>query len=132
MKKSIRFIFSSLFFLSACGSTPTAAPANPPVDIAATALVAAKTSIAETQAALPTKTETPIPTPTEIPFFLTATVWAKDARVPIINYHQFAPNTSLRSTDHKIRKRDFLDGLEALNQAGFTLIHLEDWINGDL
>ncbi|MBT6059998.1 MAG: hypothetical protein HOG55_02245, partial [Anaerolineae bacterium] len=47
-------------------------------------------------------------------------------------YHQFAPNTSLRSTDHKIRKRDFLDGLEALNQAGFTLIHLEDWINGDL
>jgi len=110
-------------------------PAEPtaiPVDIEAMAFEIAKTSIAKTQATIPTKTETPIPTPTEIPFFLDALIWVEDARVPIINYHQFAPNTSKQSTDHKIRMEDFIAGLDALNQAGFTLIHLEDWIKGDL
>ncbi len=130
MKKQIIFVISVLL-LTACNTTPTA-PTDIPVDIEATALSVAKTSIVETQAAIPTETETPIPTATEVPFFLNATVWTEDARVPIINYHQFAPNTSKKSTDHKIRMEDFVAGLDQLNQAGFTLIHLEDWINGDL
>ena len=133
MRASKKLIISTLLvttLLSACSATSVAAPTSPPVDTGATAISMASTMAAETMAAFPT--ETPIPTPTEIPFYLTANIWAEEPRVPIINYHQFAPNTSLRSTDHKIRKRDFLDGLEALNQAGFTLIHLEDWINGDL
>lgn len=130
MKNLINFIFGSILFLSACSATPTPAPTSPPVDIEATAISMAYTMAAETMAALPT--ETPIPTPTETPFFLTATIWAEDARVPIINYHQFAPDTSKQSTDHKIRMEDFIAGMDALNQAGFTLIHLEDWINGDL
>jgi len=131
MKKHLLlFFFILTLTLSACSTTPAAAPVSLPVDTGATAVSMASTMAAETMAAIPT--ETTIPTPTEIPFYLTAHIWAEEPRVPIINYHQFAPNTSLRSTDHKIRKRDFLDGLEALNQAGFTLIHLEDWINGDL
>ena len=129
-KHTILILFAIL--LAACNATSTTTPADITVDIEATALSVAKTSIVETQAAIPTETETPIPTATEIPFFLNATVWAEEARVPIINYHQFAPNTSKKSTDHKIRMEDFVAGLDALNQAGFTLIHLEDWINGDL
>jgi len=130
MKKLFILIISTLL-LTACNATP-ATPTTIPVDIEATALVEAKTSIAKTQAAIPTETETPIPTATKVPFFLNAIVWAEDARVPIINYHQFAPNTSEKSTDHKIRMEDFVAGMDALNQAGFTLIHLEDWIKGDL
>ena len=130
MKYFGQLIIGLFLLLSACSASPTAAPTSPPVDIEATALAMAYTMAAETMAAAPT--ETPIPTPTEIPFFLTAAIWTQDARVPIINYHQFAPNSSKQSTDHKIRKNDFKDGMEALNQAGFTLIHLEDWINGDL
>lgn len=130
MKNSVKYILSLVLFLSACSQTPTSAPLSPPIDIEATALAMAYTMAAETMAAV--RTETPIPTPTEIPFFLTATIWSEDARVPIINYHQFAPNSSEKSTDHKIRMEDFIDGMDALNQAGFTLIHLEDWINGDL
>ena len=130
MKKQTIFILFALL-LTACNATP-AAPTAIPVNIEATALSVAMTSIVETQAAIPTETLTPIPTATEIPFFLTATIWMEDARVPIINYHQFAPNTSEKSTDHKIRMEDFTAGMDALNQAGFTLIHLEDWIKGDL
>ena len=130
MKKHMLITFTILL-LAACSTVPTA-PTGIPIDIHATALSVAKTSIVETQAAMPTETETPIPTPTEIPFFLNATIWREDARVPVINYHQFAPNTSKKSTDHKIRMEDFVAGLDQLNQAGFTLIHLEDWIKGDL
>ena len=133
MQKTVKFIISILLLsINACNTAPPAEPTSPPVDIAETALVAAKTSIAETQIAIPTETATPIPTATEVPIFLEAIVWAEDARVPIINYHQFAPNTSQKSTDHKIRMEDFVAGLDQLNQAGFTLIHLEDWIKGDL
>ncbi len=129
MKKTL--IFLSLLLLTACSTTPTE-PTAIPVDIEATALSVAQTSVAQTQVAIPTETATPIPTATEVPVFLEAIVWAEDARVPIINYHQFAPNTSENSTDHKIRMEDFVAGLDQLNQAGFTLIHLEDWIKGDL
>ena len=52
--------------------------------------------------------------------------------MPIINYHQFAPNTSKKSTDHKIRMEDFIAGMDALNQAGYVPIALEDWLKGDL
>ena len=132
MKLPVKLIITILLFtafLSACNATPDT-PTAPPIDIGATAVSMASTMAAETMVAFPT--ETAIPTPTEIPFYLTANIWAEDARVPIINYHQFAPNTSKQSTDHKIRMEDFIAGMDALNQAGFVPIHLEDWIKGDL
>ncbi|MBT3336444.1 MAG: hypothetical protein HN855_13990 [Anaerolineae bacterium] len=123
-------LFLFALIISACGSTTPALPTALPIDVGATTVSMASTMAAQTMAAIPT--ETIIPTPTEVPFYLAANIWAEDARVPIINYHQFAPNTSEKSTDHKIRMEDFVIGLDALNQAGFTLIHLEDWIKGDL
>lgn len=133
MKKNSQsmIIFTLLaLFAGACGPSAPAEPTAPPIDIEATARSIASTGAAATMAAIPT--ETAIPTATETPFYLSAHIWAEEARVPIINYHQFAPNTSEKSTDHKIRMEDFIAGLDALNQAGFTLIHLEDWIKGDL
>ena len=132
MKLPAKLIITILLFttfLNACNATPDT-PATPPIDIGATAVSMASTMAAETMVAFPT--ETAISTPTEIAFYLTANIWAEDARVPIINYHQFAPNTSKQSTDHKIRMEDFIAGMDALNQAGFVPIHLEDWIKGDL
>lgn len=133
MKKNTRFIiiFTLLaLFATACGGSSPAEPTAPPIDIEATALSIASTGAAATMAAIPT--ETAMPTATEVPFYLNAQVWAEEPRVPIINYHQFAPNTSKRSTDHKIRMEDFIAGMDALNQAGFVPIDLEDWIKGDL
>ena len=135
MKKKTQFIVISLaitLLVGACGTSPTALPTVVPVDIEATALAVAETSIAETQQALPTETATPVPTATDAPIYLDASIWAQEARVPIINYHQFAPNTSKQSTDHKIRMEDFIAGMDALNQAGFVPIALEDWLKGDL
>lgn len=133
MKKNSQYviIFTLLaFFVSACGAAVPAKPTAPPIDVNATAISMASTMAVQTMAAIPT--ETLIPTPTETPFYLSASVWAQEARVPIINYHQFAPNTSANSTDHKIRMEDFIAGMDALNQAGFVPIALEDWLKGDL
>jgi hypothetical protein len=47
-------------------------------------------------------------------------------------WHQFAANHAKRSTYMKTRLEDFARQLDALNQAGFTLINLEDWLNGDV
>ena len=134
MKNSLKFIVILIgiaAFLSACGATSTdIAPATSTVDVQATANAMVATMAAQTMQAIPT--ETPIPTPTEVPFYLTATIWTKDPRVPIINFHQFAPNTSEHSTDHKVRFEDFWSYMDQLNQAGYTLIAVEDWIGGDI
>ncbi len=133
MRKSLQlivFFLSIALFISACGTTTPVAPTDAPIDANATALAMAATMAVETMAAIPTATI--VPTPTEVPFYLNANIWAEEARVPIINYHQFAPNTSKQSTDHKIRMEDFINGMDALNQAGFVPIALEDWLKGDL
>ena len=134
MKKRFQFIViltAIALLASACGTAPANPPTTEPIDVSGTALALAQTSIAETAQAVP-PTDTPIPTPTDVPYYLTAHIWAEEPRVPIINYHQFAPNTSKQSTDHKIRMEDFIAGMDALNQAGFAPIALEDWIKGDL
>ncbi len=133
MHKKLKLTVILLTFILLTNACAGAAPATPtalPVDTGATAVSMASTMAAETMAAVPT--ETVVPTPTETPFYLTASIWAEEPHVPIINYHQFAPNTSEKSTDHKIRHEDFIAGMDALNQAGFVPIHLEDWIKGDL
>ena len=63
-----------VLFISACGASPQAAPTLDPADLQSTAVAAALTLLAETQAALPTATPPPpTATLTETPAF-TATI----------------------------------------------------------
>ncbi len=66
MKNLIYILIASIFLLTACGSAPE--PTMSPEDVQGTAVAAAWTIVAETQAAIPTNTpipptETPPPTP---------------------------------------------------------------------
>jgi len=66
MKKMITFMFVGIFLLTACGPEPE--PTMSAADVQGTAVAAAWTMVAETQAAIPTATpipptETPSPTP---------------------------------------------------------------------
>jgi hypothetical protein len=73
MKKFFTILLASLFLLSACGPEPE--PTMSAADVQASAVAAAWTMVAETQAAIPTATtipptNTPLPTlpPTSTPF----------------------------------------------------------------
>ena len=66
MKKLLITVLASIVLISACGPEP--APTMSPEDVQGTAVAAAWTMVAETQAAIPTATpvpptETPLPTP---------------------------------------------------------------------
>ena len=66
MNKTITFLLASIFLLTACGPEPE--PTMSAADVQGTAVAAAWTMVAETQAAIPTATpipptETPLPTP---------------------------------------------------------------------
>ncbi|MCX6056002.1 MAG: hypothetical protein NTZ74_14025 [Chloroflexi bacterium] len=94
-------------------------------------LIATKTPT-PTLTLVPTITPTPtqVPTPTEIPFFLNATVWSGDLKVPILIYHRFIADSAEKSTATKMRYQDFENQLELLYQNGFQLISLKDWLSG--
>jgi hypothetical protein len=85
-----------------------------------------------TATATVTSIPTDIPTPTAVPYYINATVWTEEPRVPMLAYHQLAPDTSEYSTGHKVRVSDLRAQLESLNEAGFTLVAVEDWINGNI
>ena len=77
---------------------------------------------------------TPMPTiaPTLVPeFFTEATVFTGDPYVPILIFHQFAADRAPYSTESKVRFSDFQNELSELNQAGFTLIPVQNWLRGD-
>lgn len=80
----------------------------------------------------PTLPATLVPSPTPKPYYLEVTVWTEEPRVPMLAYHQLAPDTSEYSTGHKVRVSDLRVQLEGLYLAGFTLVSVEDWINGDI
>lgn len=68
MKKLLIIIFASIFLISACGPAPE--PTMSAEDVQGTAVAAAWTMVAETQAALPTATPIPptnTPAPTPLP-----------------------------------------------------------------
>jgi hypothetical protein len=47
-------------------------------------------------------------------------------------YHQLASDVAPFSTGHKVRASDLRAQLEGLNDAGFTLVAVEDWISGNI
>ncbi|MBN2045881.1 MAG: hypothetical protein JW757_12730 [Anaerolineales bacterium] len=84
-----------------------------------------------TNTPLPTATSTP--TPTAIPSTpLTAMVWEQDPFTVVLTYHQFAANHAKRSTALKVRFEDFEHQLNQLYEAGFSLVTLEDWLEGKI
>lgn len=120
MKLKLTLLLLTLsLFASACGVNVSAALA--PVS---------------TATSIPTATVTPfptdVPTPTAVPYYISATVWTEEPRVPMLAYHQLAPDTSEYSTGHKVRVSDLRDQLKSLDEAGFTLVAVDDWINGNV
>ena len=83
---------------------------------------------------LPTRTPTPTSTatPTPEPYYLEATVWTSEPRVPILIYHRFLPDHYEFSTNVKMRLGDFRAHLESLYTSDYTLISLSDWLTGNL
>lgn len=85
-----------------------------------------------TQTPLPTQTSTPTmtPTATDIPFYLDATVWDSNLKVPILIYHQFVPD-DMNTTATKMRFADFKEELQMFYDNGFSLIPLKGWLEGN-
>jgi len=63
---------------------------------------------------------------------LVATVWEEEPRLPILNYHQFSPESARFSTAMKTRLPDLQAHLQSLYDSGYSLVSLEDWLKGDL
>ena len=81
--------------------------------------------------ATPTQTPTPTPTPTPLPATsVSATVWENDPFAVVLTYHQFAENHAPSSNSVKVRYEDWGIQLQALYDAGYSLVSLEDWMKG--
>ncbi|MFN2145635.1 MAG: hypothetical protein ACK2T7_09810 [Anaerolineales bacterium] len=90
-----------------------------------------ETPVPPTSTPLPTETSTP--TPTAVPTTpLSATVWEEDPFTVVLTYHQFADNSAKQSKSLKVRFEDFESELEQLYNAGFSLVSLEDWLQGKI
>ena len=70
-------------------------------------------------------------TPAE-PVQLTATVWEDLPKVPILMYHRFNPNPGVYVNNYTTNLADFDWHLRALYEAGFSLISLNDWLQGNI
>ena len=98
------------------------------------AVTTATTTAAYT--AVPSDTVTPTftvtPTATQEPVYLQAVLWEEDPYTPILNYHRFIPDRHPYSSGTKLRLSDFWSQLERLHAAGYSLISLDAYMNGDL
>ncbi|MGD0575677.1 MAG: hypothetical protein ABSB61_10000 [Anaerolineales bacterium] len=111
---------------------------------ASQAMITPSAAINPTMTALPTLSPAPsltptvnpastnTPSPTSLPLYLPATVWPEDPEVAVLVYHRFLPDTAPYSTTTKMRLKDFRIHLQRLYDAGYSLIPLEDWLNGNL
>jgi hypothetical protein len=119
------FIASSL--LTACTPPQTAEPT------ATTRSSTHTPAASDTPSATSTVTAPPAThTPDVERFPLEATVWTETPNVPILTYHQFAPNYAEVSTAVKTRLEDFRAHLQSLYDHGYSLVPLEAWLEGDL
>ena len=122
MKIHLTFILLILALIaSACNGRALAAPVS-----------TATAAPSPLPTGTPVPSPTPIPSPTIQPFYLKATVWTAEPHVPVLTYHQFAPDISKSSNARKVRLSDFRAQLESLDKAGYTLVAVDQWINGDV
>lgn len=86
---------------------------------------------------LPTPTEpapspTPLPSPTAVPIILEAVVWETDPVIPILNYHRFTPNFWDETSGMVRYLGDLQADLQSFYDSGYTLISLDDLLNGNI
>jgi hypothetical protein len=85
---------------------------------------------------LPSPTSTPIVVPTQTttptPDIINALVWRDNLQVPVILYHRFLPVGAKESSKTKMRLEDFQDQIQALYDAGYSLVPMEKWLAGDI
>lgn len=117
---------------------PTASPAGgqrgtvTPAPLLPSAPTARPSPAPSITPAIPATTTT-VPSSTIAPFSMTATVWSGDPQVAVLLYHRFIPDSALPySTTVKTRLGDLKNDLQRLYDAGYSLIPLEDWLNGNL
>ena len=79
----------------------------------------------------PTHTHSPVTATTE-PVSLSATVWESLPQAPILMYHRFFPQPDARSEKYRIPLIEFDAHLQALYEAGFSLVALEAWLRGEI
>ncbi len=116
---------SSAFILSACAAQGGITPIYSPEPVTSTSTPPA-TATATTPGPTPSSTLTP----TSQPFYLTVTVWPSDPVVPILVYHQFQEHGVSGATH--VRLDDFSSELQNLYNAGYAMVPLGRWLDGDL
>jgi hypothetical protein len=117
LKKTAPALLALGFVLTGCGLIPAAAP------------TATATALPPTATAIP-PTPTTVPTPTEVPYYAEATVWSGDLQVPILIYHRFISDSVQNTPTTKIHFSEFKNQLQTLYDNGFSLVSLEDWLDG--
>jgi len=121
-----------LFVFLICGCTPALSSSTPtqPQSHSLLPPLTATLPLPPTITATPTIISSPTETP--VPVFINATLWTSDPQVPILVYHRFYQDYQNYSTNTKIRLSDFKNSIQALYEAGYTLVSLESWLKGDM
>ncbi len=122
------FTFSILilltFALSACAAQSGPASTPTPEPITSMPVPSATSTVS------PSPIPSPPSTATQQPFYVTTTVWSSDPIVPILAYHQFQEH-GLSGATH-VRLDDFNSELQNLYNAGYVMVPLGRWLDGDL
>ena len=66
------------------------------------------------------------------PVHLKASYWREIPQVPVLMYHRFNPQPGGSSYAYTTSLADFEGHLNALYDAGFSLVSLSDWLKGDI
>ena len=128
----IRKIIIILFIFLICGCTPTLSSSTPTQTQSHSLLPPLTATLPPLPTSTATLTITPSPIETPVPVFINATLWTSDPQVPILVYHRFYQDYQKYSTNTKIRLSDFKNSIQALYDAGYTLVSLESWLKGDM
>lgn len=126
VKFKISFIALIFFLLTGCKS-------HTPEPIFKVSFPRLETgNISSTANPTPESISTSAPVVASDPIELTATVWEDLPKVPVLMYHRFDPQPGAISYLYTTSLTDFQAHLTSLYEAGFSLISLNDWINGDI
>ncbi len=101
-----------------------------PPDIAVTQTLQARELHTPTPTVYQTETPTITPSPTPQIIDITASVWPEMPKAPVLMYHRFDAQPGDKTSEYKVSLDEFDEHLNALFNAGFSLVSLEDWLSG--